>query len=107
MLTDEEIEKAASKHSDKEHSPFNSDARYHFKAGARLARARHKARLAEDAKVRAALWVALNSLTLNGAGIWKAFEPEIREVVGRANYSAVSESFDKAALALAAAKERG
>ncbi len=65
----------------------------------------HEARLAEDAKVRAALWVALNSLTLNGAGIWKAFEPEIREVVGRANYSAVSESFDKAALALAAAKE--
>ncbi len=62
MLTDEVIEKAAIRHSDKEHSPFNSDARYHFKAGARFARARHKARLAEDAKVRARLFHALDNL---------------------------------------------
>ncbi len=44
MLTDEVIEKAAIRHSDKEHSPFNSDARYHFKAGARFARNRYEAR---------------------------------------------------------------
>ena len=44
MLTDEEIEKAAIRHSDKDNAPFNSDARYHFKAGARFARDRYEAR---------------------------------------------------------------
>jgi len=62
LLTDAEIEKAAIRHSDKDHTPFNSDARHHFKCGARFARSLYEARLAEDAKVRAGLVASLQNL---------------------------------------------
>ncbi len=98
MLTDEVIEKAAIRHSDKEHSPFNSDARYHFKAGARFARARHKARLAEDAKVRAQLVATLESIATVS---WRNFDAELQDP-----QSFVDWAKSIANAALAAAKER-
>ena len=55
LLADAEIEKAAIRHSDKDHTPFNSDARHHFKCGARFARSIYEARLAKEREQRDAV----------------------------------------------------